>query len=170
MMNQSQHTAQMESDLKKIESRHQALKREGLGYYRIPDLEKYKSHSWEVLGTGKAGNCFQTNWDKYQELKKQGASAKLVVGEMRNGIVHAFIIDGDVRYDYSQFREIKEPLDHYTQVNQFTSYSFYDGDDRKMWDSLCALSAEGIHTRQGQLKIDRTEGTMYKAMKSIIDC
>ncbi len=168
-MNQSQHIALMEKELKQSKDHNTHLQYEGLGYYRIPDFEKYKSWSWKVLGKGEAGNCFQTNWDKYQELKKQGASVKLVVGCV-NDIIHAFIIDGDIRYDYSQFREIKQPIAYYLGVNRFTGYSFYDGDDRKMWDSLCALSARGIHTRQGQLKFDRKEGTMYKAMKSIIDC
>ena len=167
-MNRTQHTALMETHKTQTPQRNKHLIDGGVGYYRIPDFEKYKSWSWKILNEEVAGNCFFTNWDKYQELKERGASVKLVVG-MVNGITHAFIIDGADRYDFSQFREIKEPMEDYLAVNQFTRHSFYTGDNWVEWESLCRLAGQGVYKRGGQIRIDVMEGTMYKAMKSIIN-
>ena len=145
------------------------LVEEGLGYYCIPAFEKYSKWSWSIVSGDACGNCFKTNWEKYQELKKNGAKVKLVVGQMEQGITHAFIIDGDTRYDYAQFREIKEPLGDYLIVNKFVGHSFYDGDNYEEWLMTCKFAGNHIMTNRGQIKVDRTEGTMYNAMKSIIN-
>ena len=124
-LSKSAHDSLMNQHKEQFVRRNGHLVEEGLGYYRIPDFEKYSNWSWEIQQGVRAGNCFKTNWEKYQELKKNGAKVKLVVGRMEQGITHAFVIDGDTRYDYAQFREIKEPLNDYLQVNKFVSHSFY---------------------------------------------
>ncbi len=167
-LSKSQHKSKCHQQAEQYCERNIYLENMGAGYCRIPDFEKYMKWTWEVVNHEHAGNCYETNWNKYQELKNNGASVKLVVGKMR-GIHHAFIIDGETRYDYSQFREIKEPLEDYLNVNNFTEYSFYTGDNHEEWMITCRLSDNGINTHHGQIEIDRSEGTMYNAMKSIIN-
>lgn len=150
------------------------------GYYRIPDWEKYINHAWEVQRGTKCGNCFITNFAKYESLRKSSGDKNLMlyVFRLEQGITHAIVLDGEVMYDYSQFREIKMSLHDYHSVNKVVAFSVFAEEDYQkalktgdalsyFYTGICQEACDCIYQYRGMLRPPAT--ALERAMRSIIN-
>ena len=98
------------------------------GYYRIPNLDKYVDHMYENLIGKRGGNCFYSNFELYKKMYSFNKNVKLYMVKIKNsqnprGITHMLVVDGDIFYDNSQFRQIKQNLVEYMGTNIVTSHT-----------------------------------------------
>lgn len=155
-------------------------KQEVNGYWRIPDWDKYINHAWEVQRGNRSGNCFETNFAKYESLRKSSGDKNLILYLMRlkSGIVHNIVLDGDIMYDNSQFREIKQSLHDYQSINECVAYTLFTEKDYQkalksgdaynyFYDKFALKVSSGVFQYRGQLKPQPS--SIELAMRSIIN-
>lgn len=146
------------------------------GYYRYPDFDKALEHNLSMNRGECGGNCFYANLALYQEMYKTNKDIKLVIMRMESpafpkGMNHCIIIDGDVFYDNSQFREIKGCFKLYKEGNNIVAHFVAPGDvhtySRKDWNKvLDIVVGNGFGwTAMGPPKFETSEATLKKAAK-----
>jgi hypothetical protein len=150
-----------------IPLQHQMNRDDVDGYYKIPDWDKFEKWSLKLTEQGGGGNCFNTNWDLFIRLRDKIPGLKIYVMRYENGITHAFVVDGDIMFDNSQFRNIKMSLPYYLVGNKILGYSVYDGTDKEDWLNFCNQAVHGRLQRKGSLPIKKS--SMYHSMKTIIN-
>jgi len=112
-----------------IPKMNERAKNEVDGYYRVPDIRGYVNHHFSCLNSGRGGgNCFYANFELYKQLYKTNKNVKLYMfhirdrGRSKGYMTHMLVVDGDVYYDNSQFRVIKNCLKLYLYNNEVFSH------------------------------------------------
>jgi hypothetical protein len=155
-------------------------KQEVNGYWRIPDWNKYYNWAWEVQQGEHRGNCWETNFALYEKLRKSSGDTNLMLYVFRidNGIIHTIVLDGDIMYDYSQFREIKQSLHDYQRINKVIAHSLFTEKDyqkalksgdafKYFYEGIAEDVCKGRFQYRGELK--PMPNSMELAMRSIIN-
>ena len=163
-----------------LPSLNERSKHEVNGYYRIPDWDKYINWAWEVQQGKHRGNCWETNFALYEKLRKSSGDTNLMlyVFQVELGIIHTFVLDGDIMYDCSQFREIKQSLHDWTMVNKVVAHSLFTEKDyqkalksgdafKYFYEGIAEDVCNGRFQYRGELKPQPS--SMELAMRSIIN-
>ena len=123
-------------------------KQECNGWYKVD----FNAYARQML-TNQEGNCYYTNWDYYNELKKTNKRVKLYIARLGTGFHHAFILDGDIMYDRSQHRDIKVPYAMWSKGNTVVGYSICNTKHQIKWLELCERAQEGKFDYKGAVKV-----------------
>jgi len=124
-------------------------KEECNGWYKV-DFNKYA----RMVFNDEGGNCFYANWNYYQDLRKTNKKVKLYVVKIKkSGFTHAFILDGDIMYDRSQYRDIKIPFYVWTRCNEVVGYNICNTKSPSRWLKLCDRVENNKFDYKGEIKV-----------------
>jgi|TARA_R110000824_G_scaffold135413_1_gene298706 hypothetical protein len=141
------------------------------GYFRVRDWEKYQKWGEEVGREEHPGNCFEANYDLFLKLKAEGhktiwfVSALLHNGSV-GGINHAFLLDGDIVIDHSQFQEKSLCAHRYFTANKVVKYDVWDKCPPSP-EALRARAGLGQYSHSGSIRLGPS--TRQLAMRKIIN-
>jgi hypothetical protein len=141
------------------------------GYFRVRDWEKYEKWGEEVAKEEHPGNCYEANSELFHKLKAQGhKTIWLVSAVLHNGsaggISHAFLLDGDILIDHSQYKEKKLCAHKYFKSNKVVEYDIWD-DSPPSPDVLRARAEMCQYSYSGSIRLGPS--TRHLAMRKIIN-